>query len=381
MSFQTKAFASIAASIINHARAVQSGVTDFTPGSVIRTMLESPAIDIEQLYIQFFNALIEAIPTSIYTAFGFGIQPAQSATGLLDVVITAAAQPTLIPAGTVFQVTGAAGKYVTPIDVTIAAGDTIAQVRVAAQVAGAGGNVAGGATFSMIPPVTGFQSATAVADFVNGTDTETDDARKQRFSAFIAAISRGPISSFEYILSNGVKIFDASGIEVERISTFYIDEQWERDNSLPRALVDVYIFNGVDGASTALVSLAQKVLVGYVDSSGNKVPGYKAAGVHVNVYAATISHVAVTGSIVVAPGYSYATVAAAAEVAIANYLLDLKVGKTAFPQAIAAAAEAVPGIVSFTPTLPAGPITPALGTKYLAGTFTLTQDTTSTYVL
>lgn len=51
MAFQIKDFASIVASQINHARAVSDKITDFQPGSVARTIMEAPAVEIEELYL------------------------------------------------------------------------------------------------------------------------------------------------------------------------------------------------------------------------------------------------------------------------------------------------------------------------------------------
>jgi uncharacterized phage protein gp47/JayE len=376
LSFQTKALTSIVASIINHARATQSQLTDFTIGSVARTMLESPAIEIEQAYIQFFNGLLEAIPTAIYTSFNFPLLPAQNANGLINVVIEAQSTDTLIAANTVFQLAGTGLKFFNPADVVITAGNTTASVNVAAQVAGASGNVAGASTFTMLPQVNGFVSATAAADFSGGKEVETEDQRKARFTAFIASLARSTTAAIEYVLGNLIVLYDPSGLETERVSTWYIDEQWLRDNTLPRALVDIYIFNGVSGASGALVQRTLDVINGYVDSTGSKVAGYKAAGVHFNVYPATISRQNVAASIVVAPGFDVPTVEAAANAAVASYLLALPIGKTAFPEAMSAAAAEVPGVVSYKVTTPSAPVTPALGVKLLAGTFTTTQDTT-----
>ena len=62
MAFQIKNFASIVASMINRMSATQNKVTDFNVGAVGRTLIEAPAIEIDQLYQQMFNGLKEAIP-------------------------------------------------------------------------------------------------------------------------------------------------------------------------------------------------------------------------------------------------------------------------------------------------------------------------------
>ena len=55
MSFQIKSFNDIVLSQINHARSVTEKITDFAPGSVARTLMEAPAVEVEELYLQMFD--------------------------------------------------------------------------------------------------------------------------------------------------------------------------------------------------------------------------------------------------------------------------------------------------------------------------------------
>jgi uncharacterized phage protein gp47/JayE len=372
VTFQIKTFAAIAAGIINHARVVQSKVTDFTPGSVARTMLESPAVEIEELYLQFFNGLREAIPSAVYRSFSFDRLAAKASTGLVALNFESSGQARTITAGTLFQVDGASARFQSVDDVPVAIGATTAQVRVIAETPGIDGNLLAGTKFTMTPRLSGLVSAEAFADFVGGAEEETEDERRARFRAYVGALSRGPVSSFEYALTT-VRLYTASGIETERVQHSLIDEVFLRDTNLPRAQVDVYIHNGVDGASTELIALTTKILTGYRDEAGVKVPGYKAAGIFLNVYEATTLAVNVTAQIVLVPGFVYADVAAAVSSAIRGYIGDLSIGKTAFPAEMTAAAMAVDGVASISISLPAAPVTPALGQKAMPGTITLTQ--------
>ena len=71
MAFQLKDFASIAASMINHMKSVTSQITDFAVGGVARTLVEAPAVEIDQAYQQFFIGVKEAIPVATYESFDF----------------------------------------------------------------------------------------------------------------------------------------------------------------------------------------------------------------------------------------------------------------------------------------------------------------------
>ena len=81
--FQLKDFPSIAASMVNHARAIQNKLTDFNIGSVARTMLEAPAVEIEEQYQQMFIGLKEGIPVATYSSFGFEKRAAEPAVGVI----------------------------------------------------------------------------------------------------------------------------------------------------------------------------------------------------------------------------------------------------------------------------------------------------------
>lgn len=101
MSFQVKKYNSILASLINWMSGATSRVTDYNKGSVVRTILESFAMELEELYYQLLQATQEAIEEAIYRAFNFPKNPAEKSTGAetftrlsgIDVVVT-------IPQGT-----------------------------------------------------------------------------------------------------------------------------------------------------------------------------------------------------------------------------------------------------------------------------------------
>src|SRR5437763_12508130 len=145
--FQIKDFVSVTASMTNWMKATTQKVTDYSVGSVVRTMLEAIAAEIEQLYLQMFVGLKEAISVAVYNTFSFAANGAVPATGTIRITITSATTPTLIPSGTAFALnTGA--RYVSATDATIAAGNTYADVPVAAAVPGSGGNLAANQSFT-----------------------------------------------------------------------------------------------------------------------------------------------------------------------------------------------------------------------------------------
>lgn len=373
MAFQLKDFPSIAASMINHARATQSKLTDFNVGSVARTILEAPAIEIEELYQQMWNGLMEAIPVSVYNAFGFERVPASPAFGVVRVIVTPSSTPSTVPAGSIFEAAGDLPRsFVSLADTAIAANASFVDVQVRAQLPGTAGNVLAGTVFTVQPAISTMLSAGALGIFVGGRDEETDDQQKARFAAFIRTISRSTTSALDYGVRSAV-VRSANGAIMERVQFQSIVEPWVTDLSQPPALVNVHIHNGVDGASAALLEEVRRVLFGYRDAAGKIVPGWKAAGVRVDVYAAASVAVPVTGTVAVGAGFDVADVVAQVSAAITDYIAALDIGSDVLFAEIVAAAMSVPGVINYLPDTPVADVAIATTSKSVPGAMTITS--------
>ena len=168
--FQLKDFLSITASMINHMRGTQTKVTDFQPGSVARTIVEGPAVEIEELYLQMFIGLREAIPVATFQSFGFDKLPASYAHGFVSV---STSQPIttgfVVLAGTVF--TSSDGRtYTSTSDVAWNPGVTVISVPVIAGIPGVAGNIGAG----MIKSSAAFGQGYSISNqpISSGTDEE-----------------------------------------------------------------------------------------------------------------------------------------------------------------------------------------------------------------
>lgn len=368
MAFQIKDFASIAASTINWMRSVTTKVTDFNVGSVVRTMLEAVAAEIEELYQQAFIGLREAIPVSVYNSFSFLRQSAETSSGLVRVVIAVSASPTTIVAGTKFTPSVGTVGFIASADLIIPAGSTIGDVPVVATVAGSAGNVAAGTTFVLAPKPDGFVSATSQRALINGQDDESDEQRRLRFNEFIASLNRGTIRAIEYGVTEFAKLYDADGHLIEQVAKVHLIEPYTLDpENNPVGLVHVYIHNGVGSTSGALIAKTGAVVHGYVDANGVKVPGWKAAGVRVNVYAASEQLLNVSGQLTPLPGFAHDALVAEAISAITRYLLELPIGEAAILAEIVARVMEIEGVYNFILTLPAADVDPADTVKVIPG--------------
>ena len=368
MSFQVKDTLSIVASIVNYMRATQDKVTDFNVGSVARTLIEAPAIEIDELYQMMFRGLKESIPVSVYNSFSFDLLEAIAASGALRYSLQApSASDIAIPAGTVAKQPGGSNRYTTAVDVVIQAGELFVDVLAYCDNTGTSTNAVAGTITEQQTPISGV-SVTNQNAFSNGRDLETDEERKSRFRDYISTISRGTLSALMYGAGTAA-VVDATGDAIERVAYVSIVEPYLVDPVVyPTALVYVYVHNGSGGTSADLVSAVQTVIDGYEALDGTLVPGWKAAGVKVDVFAATEVFVDVTATIQVRSTHNLVTATEQAIADVSAYLGGLGIGVESVHAEIVSLIMAVPGVYNCSVSLPVGDVVVASNEKIMAGT-------------
>lgn len=375
MAFQIKNFASITASMLNWLRANTTKVTDVNRGSVVRTMLEAPAAEIEELYLQMLLGLREAIPVSVYNTFGFDALTAFAASGTLRFSASGpVASPVSVPIGSAARVPGKTISYITIADAVIGIGDTYVDVQAAADTVGSIGNTSAATITEFVASIDGVVSVTNPQPLVNGRDAESEDDRRARFRDMILALARGTISAVLYGAKTA-KLYDGSGNVIEYVASAFLVEPWITDHAQAVAMFKVYIHNGASSTSGTLVTLAQKIVDGYYDADGLPVPGWKAAGCAAIVIASTDVPVAITGTVYVAAGYDGATVVADATDALQIYIQKVGAGRNVLlAELIAIVKRDVPGVVNVVLTVPSADVAIAVSEKAIPGTFTLAHS-------
>jgi hypothetical protein len=144
----------------------------------------------------------------------------------------------------------------------------------------------------------------------------------------IRSLGRGTIEAIQYAALQTV-IYDSNGNITEQVAQAVVVEPYLIDGSLPSAYVLVYIYNGVGNTSTALVAQTQNVINGYYDSNGNRISGYKAAGVIVLVLPVQESPQTFNINVEMAPGYSLTTtLSASISNSITTYVQGLAPGSS-----------------------------------------------------
>ncbi|EKK5568138.1 baseplate J/gp47 family protein [Enterobacter hormaechei] len=286
--FQLKNFVSIAASMLNYVRSTTGKVTDLQPGSVTRTILEAPAAELEELYIQMFNGIKDAIPVAVFNSFQFDRLPPQYASGLVTIIATqpvASAFP--IPKGTRFlsrdgRAYQSLGDMEWPLAVEAIPGDpssaypvTSVNVPVIAVQAGSMQNaVADEINSSPLFPPDRFKFTSSA--MTNGKDMESDEQRVLRFSDYIGSLSRGTETALLYA-ARYATLTDSAGNITESVTRTSL--------TVNTGSVTVNVWGSNGAPSAELLARITQLELGYKDASGAIVPGYAAAGISCSVAA------------------------------------------------------------------------------------------------
>lgn len=272
--FTPKPSADITADLIEWVRGSTDKLTDFNVGGVTRTLLEAHAEELDDYYQAIYFGLLKAIPTAIYTGFGFDIQPAVAATG--EVVfsrVNDSVESVTIPAGTVLLANNGQ-RFVTLSACLLELGQPSVSAMVRALVAGAAGNVQAN-TMSLESTNLGLVTATNPLAMGGGVDAETEDHRAERFAAFVRSLARGTITSLQYIAGIPAMTTD-DGTVIERVQRQSVFEE--------PGHVMLYVDNGAWGISDDLLAKVQLAVDGYRDANTLQwVGGYRPAGMRVEV--------------------------------------------------------------------------------------------------
>lgn len=279
--------------MINHMRSVTKKITDFIPGSVARTLVEAPAIEIEELYLQMFIGLREAIPVSVFQSFGFDLLSATYARGFVSVSReTLLAEALTVPLGTEFK-TDDGRSYLSTQQVVWPTNTLSVRIPVMASAAGFSFNVAAG----VINQSLFFSSEFTVSNslIANGKDPESDTEREARFAEFIGSLSRGTNYSCLAAVKN-TRLFDNDG----NVSEFVL----RTGLSETPGFVRIYAYTSAGVPSVELQAKAQKIIDGYRDpTTSTVVPGFRSGGVRCDVLPMVERQIPLTLGVTLLPGF------------------------------------------------------------------------------
>lgn len=272
MSFQIKNFKSIAASMLNIIRSLKPEITDLSKGSVVRTLVEAPATEIEESYLQTFNGLKDASLTSTYTSFDFKQESATFAAGYVRIdMVNSLFEDIFIPVNTAFFSTDGR-KYYSTSDITWSKDLLYTIIPVISDTPGDKGNIIGGMVATSPLFETGYKLA-----FLNvggGREQESLDEMQSRFKEYIYALSRGVLEAI---------VFGAKTAKITGLGGDVTDYVVRAGATEVPGYVRVFIYSNKGIPSESLVKEAQKIIDGWTEPDGEKKPGYRAGGVRASI--------------------------------------------------------------------------------------------------
>lgn len=300
--------------------------SDLAVGSLERTHLEALAVVMEEYDQRVADAIQVSIPESCYQAFGFEKLGATQAVGsVICSSYTPVPYTIAIPTGTLFQ--GPNGTlFVSTEDASIPSGLTTSdQIPVKAKVAGVAGNVSENSITRIATPILYVDLVTNPNATTSGSDQEGDAARSLRFQAFIRTLSRGTKEALEFAAMSVTGVTDARAVE-----PFLLDP---KPTGVPFAGV-VWLFVDDGTSSSTLPTNIASAVGNYVNGynlNGTSIPGYKSAGVVVDILKANPKLVRVRGSVKLAAGAiaRWTDIKANMSQAVVDYFDGLRIAEAA----------------------------------------------------
>lgn len=361
----------IAGGMVSQLLAMIDGLTDVSEGAVARSILESAAIEILRLEVFAAQGVREGIETGTYRHFNFYRLPASYASGFVRYSRTSSTTALAIPLGHRTRVPGSAERvYATLLGGALPIGATTIDLPVRCVTAGQPGNTAAHTIVELADAFNEQIDVTNPAAILNGQDRESESSRFDRFSLFVAGLSRATAVSLEEAATRVARL-DEAGNVIERVASVHIHEPWQDSPRGHVGVAEVYVDNGSGSATADLLAEVRRTLLGYVDADGVKHPGYGAAGVDQLVFAVTPRVVDIVARVATADGAVTADDLTRARAAITDYLNGLRVFDRVIIAEISAALMGVDRITDAFVDQPGENLAVAFAERAVAGTVTV----------
>lgn len=360
--YTVKTFDQIYKSQKNYLIAKSSTLNNFNDGSRINTIIESTSLVVSETHEDFFQALKKAIPTSVFVGWGFSKKLGTKSVGkLLFSRSTVATEQYIIPIGTGVRLNGI--NYLTIESGSIEIGNQNS-LQITAESSTTGENtdisinsintLSGFGSFINQP--TGVESATNPVAFTGGTEEEKESERTSRFRQYVNSLAKSPVSGIE----SGVLSID--GIKSVTVLENTPSDGW----------VSIYADDGTGNLSSSKQTEIENLIKG-VESDFENYPGYKAAGIYIQVLAPTIFLIDIVATVTVIDNSDLTNIEAESIsiTAIQDYTNTLKLGDDwVKSEAVTAIQNSDPNIYDVVITTPSGDTVPITGSQ-LAKTNTI----------
>lgn len=369
-SIQTQDWVTLVRNQVSAIQGYAKWLVDLTVGSVLRAVVEANAalvIWLQGLLMQVLSLTRASTSSgadldSWVADFGFTRLPAVAATGIVTFSRFTTTQQALVPIGATVQTADGTQQFTVQIDTTnsaysaalggyvIAAGTGSVSVPVTAVTLGAAGNAVAGSVTVIAGAISGVDTVTNAAAFVNGADAESDAAVRTRFVAYVASLSKATKAAVAAAIA-GVK----QGL------TYVILENQTYAGLTQNGTFIVIVDDGTGSPPSTLLS-----------SVSNAIDAVRPITSTFYVYAPVVVNATVSMTIATATGYTHSTITALVQTALLNYINTLPLGTSLTYSRLAQVAyDASPAVTNVTSVLLNG------GTSDLAATSLQVIKTTS----
>lgn len=297
-----KTFREILNNMVGWITTSNSKITNFYVGSVIRTLLEAVAIEIESIYFQMQRGFKFAIENAIYHSFNFYKNPAIASRGEVLVIFKAPLpQKLIIPKGYELSTTpigGVAVYFKVLEDVQAPYGAESIKVLVECNSTGVVGNVPAYSIRRATVTLSMIQEIYNPEPFITGQPEESKEDRKKRFTRYIDTLSRGTLGAIQY-----------GCLRVQGVTGAYADE------SIGEVVVYVH-----DAAGNLSDELKEQIRISLIE--------YRSAGIPVNILPVTKRSVDMTIEVQLNPGFDPARYREVVENSVTSFLNYYTVSKS-----------------------------------------------------
>lgn len=318
MAYSPKPFEEYFLNVVSYLVSKNSKITNFKPGSRVRTLVEAICLELAKLGYEFASGYKDSIRESCYESFDFSKLPAEKSAGFLRIEKTGHTSDIAIP---VFQITEQGLTYETTAASVLPVGSTFVDVDMLAVTAGSDHNLDAFAFDSdegrgniLLAEEFDYDRVYNPANVTGGTDGETDAERAARFSDFIKSFYRATLNGIRYAVRTtpGVKdyyVFDN------------IDPVTSAENP---GWINILLSDGTNSVSESVIQAVRDKVNGI---TGDPVlTGYRAAGTQLFVGKLQIQPVNVFYELDVKSDTDYTDtiLKRQVETAIINYVNGLK---------------------------------------------------------
>lgn len=238
---KTKRLSDILTRLIDVTTARTSQLTDYTPGSVIRSIYEAVAMELETYYVLQEENITWGIEHGVLDSFGFTRREAKSAYGEVTIgFYSATSAGTVLPKGMTFYSSDDQypQTYTLQQAYSVPTGSATATVQVFCTQVGSIGNIPAGKIDSVSNSSTGVAYVTNPADFNTGSDAESLAGIRNRFQSFVDTRGRATLKAMDYAARRveevtGVYVYE----EVGKITVYAHDANGELPADVLNAVV------------------------------------------------------------------------------------------------------------------------------------------------